>query len=104
MAGKRPREVDLTTKATRGSSSDATAVKAMNVVVTLADHAMADARTISRKLQQSGMNIETHLDNIGQYIGTSSVADVKRLSSVEGVAAVEELGEVQLPPSPQDPQ
>ena len=80
------------------------AEKAMNIVVTLADHAIADAKKIGAKLKKSGMTIESHLDIVGQYIGTSTIADVARLAAVEGVAAVEKLGEVQLPPSPLDPQ
>ncbi len=78
--------------------------RAMNIVVTLADNALTDVREISRKLKKSGMTIQTQLDDIGQYIGTSSGADITRLAAIEGVAAVEQLGEVQLPPSPLDPQ
>lgn len=91
-------------KAPPGTGQTRSAAKAMNIVVTLADQAMADAGQISRKLKQSGMTIETQLESIGQYIGTSSPADLTRLKAVKGVANVEELGEVHLPPSPLDPQ
>lgn len=99
--GKKKSLKTATTPATEAASQ---AEKGMNIVVTLADHAVADAQRISRQLKKSGMTIETHLDSIGQYIGTSSVADVTRLKALEGVAAVEQLGEVQLPPCPLDPQ
>jgi len=91
-------------KAAPGHAEAGPAAKSMNIVVTLADHAVADAVQISRKLKKSGMSIETHLDSIGQYIGTSSMADLASLKAVKGVANVEELGEVHLPPSPLDPQ
>ncbi len=76
----------------------------MNIVVTLADSAVDRAKQIGQKLKKSGMTIETQLESIGQFIGTSSLADIEKLNAVEGVSAVEELGEVQLPPSPLDPQ
>ncbi len=100
-AGKKKSLKKVTTPAAGKANP---AEKAMNIVVTLADHAVADAQQISRMLKKTGMTIETQLDSIGQYIGTSSGADVTRLKALEGVAAVEQLGEVQLPPSPLDPQ
>jgi len=96
---------DLTDKKQNPSTPSAgSGSKAMNIVVTLADNAVTDAWKISHKLKKSGMTIETQLDDIGQYIGTSSCTDITRLAAIEGVAAVEQLGEVHLPPSPLDPQ
>ena len=78
--------------------------KAMNIVVTLSDNAIAHATEIGHKLKKSGMTIETQLEGLGQYIGTSPITNLAELSNIPGVAAVEELGEVHLPPSPLDPQ
>ncbi|MEJ7589927.1 MAG: hypothetical protein WKF77_00095 [Planctomycetaceae bacterium] len=89
---------------TPGTGQTRSAFKDMNIVVTLSDQAVADAGQLSRQLKKSGMTIETQLESIGQYIGTSSPADLPRLKAVKSVANVEELGEVHLPPSPLDPQ
>ncbi len=86
------------------SPADRSEAKALNIVVTLADDAMCRFDAIRKQLQKSGMTIETPLAGLGQYIGTSSGSVVARLAAIPGVAAVEKLGEVHLPPSPLDPQ
>ncbi len=83
---------------TRRSTDPQPGTKAMSIVVTLSDDALSKAKQIGQKLKKSGMTIETELESIGQFIGSSSQADIERLNAIEGVSAVEELGEVQLPP------
>ena len=97
---------DTGTRATSpvNSPADRSEAKSLNIVVTLADNAVERFDAIRKQLQKSGMTIETPLAGLGQYIGTSSDAAVAQLAAIKGVAAVEQLGEVHLPPSPLDPQ
>lgn len=89
------------TKSDQHSAREATQ---LNVVVTVADHALSRVGEIGQQLRECGMTIETPLEELGQYIGMIPRSCVAQLSAIRGVTAVEELGEVRLPPSPNDPQ
>ncbi|MFO0979826.1 MAG: hypothetical protein U0996_25730 [Planctomycetaceae bacterium] len=79
-------------------------VPRLKIVVTVSDQAMSRARQIGKQLGDAGMIIETPLEDLGQFLGSVSQSQFSDLSEIEGVAAVEVLGTLQIPPSPLDPQ
>lgn len=70
----------------------------IEMLVTVADDHLSDFQQIVHQLRGTGLKISHTMESLGIVSGTINAADLEKIKSLQGIAAIEPAGSVQLPP------
>jgi phosphohistidine phosphatase SixA len=76
---------------------------AVDAMITLDDAGLAKIKKVAKSLSREGLDVSHIMESSGIIAGKATRADLDRLRAVEGVAAVELSGDVDIGPPGADP-
>lgn len=70
----------------------------IEVIITVAQDRRAHLKQLASELQSKGLKVTNTMEGLGMISGTALADNLEQLKNVDGIAAIEPAGTVQLPP------
>ena len=70
----------------------------IEVIITVAQDRRAHLKQLASELQSKGFKVTNTMEGLGMISGMASTDNFEQFRNVDGIAAVEAAGTVQLPP------
>lgn len=74
----------------------------IEIIITVTEDRRANLKQIASELQSRGVKITDTMESLGMISGTAAANNLDQIRNVDGVAAIETAGTVQLPPPESD--
>jgi ferritin-like protein len=74
----------------------------IEVIITVAQDRRTHLKQLASELQSKGLKVTNSMEDLGMISGTAAADNLEQFRNVDGVAAVEAVGTVQLPPPDSD--